>query len=319
MYDLVTLGEAMIRLSPPDFERLEQAPRLQLRVGGAEWNVACNCARLQLHTAWVSRLTDNPLGWRIAAEARSHGVDTSKVAWTDEDRIGVYFLEPGPPPRGSQIIYDRANSAASKMQPDDLDLSIFAQTRAVHLSGITPALSQGCHDATWNALQAAKRVGALTSFDINYRGKLWSPQQAAATLHPFCSEADLVVMSRADAALLFGAQGSPEQIVTTLRERFGPRRIVLTVGADGSCALDADGTFHEAHHPATTEIDRVGAGDSFIAGLLYALLNDHPLPTALTYGGALAAYKLTIPGDAAMCSRTELEALVAGGLGGLRR
>ncbi len=298
MYDLITLGEAMIRFSPPDFERLEQAPRWQVRVGGAEWNVASNCARLGLNTAWISRLTDNPLGWRIAADARAHGVDTHHVVWTEEDRIGVYFLEPGPAPRGSQVIYDRANSAASKLRPDDLDLSIFAQARAVHLSGITPALSDGCRDATWQAL---------------------TPQQAAQTLQPFCEQASMVVMSRSDAGLLFEAKGTPREIVAALRERFGPRDIVLTIGAAGSCALSADGSFYEVPHPDTTEIDRVGAGDSFVAGVLYGLLREHSLQTALAYGGALAAYKLTIPGDAAMCSRAELEALVAGELGGLRR
>lgn len=319
MYDLITLGEAMIRFSPPDFERLEQAPRWQVRVGGAEWNVASNCARLGLNSAWISRLTDNPLGWRIAADARAHGVDTRHVVWTNEDRIGVYFLEPGPAPRGSQVIYDRANSAASKMRPDDLDFGIFAQARAVHLSGITPALSDGCREATWQALIAARDAGAITSFDINYRAKLWSPQQAAQTLQPFCEQASMVVMSRSDAGLLFEAKGTPREVVAALRERFGPRDIVLTTGPVGSCALSADGTFYEVPHPSTTEIDRVGAGDSFVAGVLYGLLRGHPLQTALSYGGALAAYKLTIPGDAAMCSRAELEALVAGELGGLRR
>jgi 2-dehydro-3-deoxygluconokinase len=319
MYDLITLGEAMIRFSPPDFERIEQAPRLQLRIGGAEWNVASNCARLGMSTAWVSRLTDNPLGWRIASEARAHGVDTKHVVWTDQDRIGVYFLEPGPAPRGSQIIYDRADSAASKMLPEQLDFQVFANSRAIHLTGITPALSAGCRDVTWQALQSARASGAFSSFDINYRAKLWSPQEAARSLEPFCANSDLVVMGRADAALLFGYEGTPEQVVHALQAAFGKRIIVLTTGAEGSVALSAEGEFYQASHPETTAVDRVGAGDSFISGLLYALSQKHDLATALNYGGALAAYKLTIHGDAAMCSRGELEALVAGELGGLRR
>jgi|HigsolmetaAR202D_1030399.scaffolds.fasta_scaffold00005_106 Sugar kinases, ribokinase family len=319
MYDLITLGEAMIRFSPPDFERLEQAARLELRIGGAEWNVASNCARLGMSTAWVSRLTDNPLGWRIASEARAHGVDTRHIIWTDKDRIGVYFLEPGPAPRGSQIIYDRADSAASKMLPEQVNFELFAQARAIHLTGITPALSKGCHDVAWQALQSARASGAFSSFDINYRAKLWSPQEAARALEPFCANSDLVVMSRSDAALLFGCEGSPEQVVNALQSAFGKRIIVLTIGAEGSVALSAEGEFYQAGHPETHAVDRVGAGDSFISGLLYALHHKHDLATALRYGGALAAFKMTIPGDAAMCSRSELEALVAGELGGLRR
>ncbi|MBC8077222.1 MAG: sugar kinase, partial [Chloroflexales bacterium] len=155
IYDLITLGEAMIRLSPTDDERLEQAPRLQVRIGGAEWNVACALARLGLRAAWVSRLTRNPLGQRIAAEARFHGVDTGQVVWTDEDRVGVYYLEPGPPPRGSQVIYDRANSAASRLQPHHLEPSLFGSARAFHLSGITPALGPSCRDAAMLALEHA--------------------------------------------------------------------------------------------------------------------------------------------------------------------
>ena len=318
-YDLITLGEAMIRLSPPGFERLEQAARWDVRIGGAEWNVAANCARLDLNAAWVSRLTDNPLGQRIAAEARSHGVDTQHIVWTSEDRVGVYFLEPGPPPRGSQVIYDRAGSAASRMQPEHVDAALFAQTRALHYSGITLALGEGCRQLATAAVDAAQAAGAHVSFDINYRAKLWSPQEAAHTLQPFCERADLVVMGRADAALLFGAIGEPADVLASLEQRFGPRTLVLTIGAAGSCARTREGELIQVPHPETTEVDRVGAGDAFISGLLYGLLGGHALPKALMYGGALASYKLTIPGDAAMCSRVELESLVAGELGGLRR
>jgi 2-dehydro-3-deoxygluconokinase len=318
-YDLITLGEAMVRLSPPDDERLEQAPRLQVRIGGAEWNVACGVARLGLRSAWVSRLTRNPLGQRIAAEARFHGVDTGHVVWTDADRIGVYYLEPGPPPRGSQVIYDRAGSAASRMLPDHLDAPLFGRARAFHLSGITPALGDGCRDAAMLALERARAGGALVSFDVNYRARLWGAEQAAATLEPFCAQSDVLLVGRNDARLLFGAAGDPEQVLGALRARFPRPTIVLTLAADGSCALAPDGSLSYAPSFGQVIVDRVGAGDSFAAGLLYGLLGGRGVAESMVYANALAGFKLTVPGDMGYCSREELEALVAGGLGGLRR
>jgi 2-dehydro-3-deoxygluconokinase len=318
-YDLITLGEAMIRLSPPDFERLEQAPRWQVRVGGAEWNVACAVARLGLRAAWVSRLTRNPLGLRIAAEARAHGAITDHVVWTDEDRVGVYYLEPGPPPRGSQVIYDRAGSAASRLRPEHLDLGLFAATRALHLSGITPALGESCRAAALAAVDATRATGAAVSFDINYRARLWSPEAAAAALIPFCERADTLILGRADAALLFGVEGVPADVVAALQDRFGPRTVVLTLSREGACAATPDGQIVFSPALAPTIIDRVGAGDSFAAGLLYGLLRGRSLSDSLAYGNALAAFKLTVPGDVGYCGPDELETLVAGQFVGLRR
>src|SRR5262245_9041279 len=142
MPEIITFGEAMVRLSPPNFRRLEQAQTLDVQVGGAELNTAVALARLGRSSSWVSRLTDNPLGRLIANRAREAGVDTSHVLFTKDDRVGVYFLEFGAAPRASSVLYDRKNSAISHIQPAMVDWpKIVAGAKWFHVTGITPALS----------------------------------------------------------------------------------------------------------------------------------------------------------------------------------
>src|SRR5205823_2322624 len=177
-FDVVTFGEAMIRLSPPNFLRLEQATSLDLRVGGAELNTAVGLARLGRSTAWVSRLTDNPLGRLIANRAREAGVDTKHVLFTKDDRVGLYFLELGAAPRASSVLYDRRDSAIAHIKPGMIAWeSVFRGPKWFHMTGITPALSQGAAETTREVLRAARSAGVRVSIDLNYRNKLWSPQQ----------------------------------------------------------------------------------------------------------------------------------------------
>src|SRR5579859_4452258 len=170
MAEVVTFGEAMIRLSPPNFRRLEQASSLDLFVGGAELNTAVGVARLGHSSAWVSRLTNNPLGRLIANHAREAGVSTEHVVWTDDDRVGVYFLEFGAAPRASSVMYDRKGAAIAAIKPGVVNWkAAFAGAKWFHLTGITPALSGSAAETTREALQAARAAGVQTSIDLNYR------------------------------------------------------------------------------------------------------------------------------------------------------
>src|SRR5215510_5388396 len=170
MPDVITFGEAMIRLSPPNFRRLEQARSLDLQVGGAELNTAVCFARLGHTSSWVSRLTDNPLGRLIANHAREAGVDDSHIVWTKDDRVGVYFLEFGAAPRASSVLYDRKGAAIASIAPGMVPWSgVFAGARWFHVTGITPALSPSAAETTREALQAARAAGVTTSIDLNYR------------------------------------------------------------------------------------------------------------------------------------------------------
>src|SRR5881227_2712942 len=178
-FDVITFGEAMVRLSPPSFRRLEQTRSLDVQVGGAELNTAVGLARLGRSTSWVSRLTDNPLGRLIANHAREAGVATDHVLWTHGDRVGVYFLEFGAAPRASSVLYDRKGAAIAAIRPGMVDWAKVLQgAKWFHVTGITPALAASAAAATREALQAARSAGVSTSVDLNYRVKLWSPAEA---------------------------------------------------------------------------------------------------------------------------------------------
>src|SRR5437870_2734164 len=179
-HDVITFGEAMVRLAPPNFRRLEQTTTLDVQVGGAELNTAVGLARLGRSAAWVSRLTDNPLGRLVAGRARQAGVDAPHVRWTDAGRGGLFFLQAGAAPRASSVVYDRADSAMADLQPGTIDWpGILAGAKWFHVSGITPALGPGPAAATLEALRAARAAGLRTSFDPNYRAKLWTLADAA--------------------------------------------------------------------------------------------------------------------------------------------
>jgi 2-dehydro-3-deoxygluconokinase len=307
-YDLFTLGETMLRFSPAGTARLEAAAELGVFVGGAESNVAVAAARMGKRVAWFSRLPAAPPGLIIANALRAHGVDVSLVQWAEGERVGLYYVEFAAPPRGIRVWYDRANSAASRMSPADLPLEAISHSRWLHLTGITPALSESCQAATEAALQHAKASGVRVSFDVNYRARLWPPTKAAACLDPLCAQADLALVALRDAHNLFGAPNDPTEAARALAARWGGT-VVVTAGELGVWAYQAG---EVSHIPAFNVIvtDRLGAGDAFAAGLLTRLLEDAPLPDALRFGAALAALKLTIAGDLPLVSRSEVEALL---------
>ena len=307
--DVLTLGETMVRLVPKGFTRLEEAQELECRTGGSESNVAVALARLGLRAAWVSKLPANPLGVMIERRIRGFGVDTSGVLWEEGGRAGVYFIEPGAMPRRARVLYDRAHSSASRMSPEEIDWSVLDSVRHLHLTGITPALSESCHATVTHALAEAKARGCTTSFDVNYRARLWSAEAAAQALEPLLAQVDLLITPLSDTQLLWNMPADAEATAAALRERFGVDVVAVTRGADG--ALCHDGQVRSAPSFPVREVDRVGAGDAFDAGLLFGFLQGD-LDRGLTYGMAMAALKHTIPGDEFVATREEVESLLAG-------
>lgn len=320
-YDLLAFGENMIRLSTRNYERLEQAQTLDFRHGGTEANVAVALARLGYQTCWVSRLANNPLGRKIAGELGQWGVDTSHVIWTDDGRVGLFFLEVGAPPRASAVLYDRRNSAMSQMTLEDFPWPLLAEARWLHLTGITAALSESCYGLVAESLRRAHELGLSVSFDVNYRARLWTPEQARAALEPLCREADVVIVTQSDAARVFGVQGdTPEEMLANLAGRFARRVVAMTLNAQGSVAYDkSSGRFFRAEPaPVVHTVDRIGTGDAFDAGFIAGCLEGN-IARGLALGNALAALKMTIPGDYALVSRQEVEELLAGAAGGVNR
>jgi 2-dehydro-3-deoxygluconokinase len=204
MYELITFGEAMIRLSPPNFRRLEQTSSLDLMVGGAELNTAVGAARLGRKAAWVSRLTNNPLGRLIANRAREAGVATEHVAWTDDDRVGLYFLEFGAAPRASSVLYDRKNAAIAGIKPGQIAWGkVFEKAKWFHVTGITPALSASAAATTHEALAAARAANVRISIDLNYRVKLWNPAEAGKCMTECMRHCDVLITTEEDVERVF--------------------------------------------------------------------------------------------------------------------
>ena len=304
--DLVTFGEAMIRFSPPALQRLEQASTLAATVGGSELNVAVLAARLGVSSRWVSRLPDNALGRMIADQAREHGVDT-QVEWTADGRVGLYFVEIGGA-RVSSVLYDRAGSAISRITPGSVDwASVFAGARWYHVSGITPALSDGAAKVTAESLAAAKRAGLTVSYDLNYRSKLWSAEQACATQAPLMEHVDLLIASEEDARVVFGAESAE-----SLAQRFEIGAVAITL-RDQTLAtvIAAEGKVYSAPRFDVESVDPIGGGDAFCGGLIVSRLDGRGWDDAVRFATATAALKHTIPGDFCLVTRRHVEELLS--------
>lgn len=315
VYDVVLLGETMLRLTPPGHLRLEQADDLQVHVGGSESNTAVGLSRLGKRVAWLSRLTDNHLGKRIAREIASHGVDTSHVVWTQEDRVGLYYLEVGTPPRNSQVIYDRANSAYARFLAEDLPADVFVPNRStwLHVTGISLWLNETTRDLIAHAVVLARSAGWQISFDVNHRSLLCSAEQAYAFCNSLFESADLVFMPRRDAIQLwrFAEEQCDQQLIAQLVDRRGGKPTVMTLGARGAIAADASDCVEQAVAPVEP-IGRLGGGDAFSAGFLAAWLEEKDLTRALSWATATARLKYSIAGDLPLISRAEVAALIGG-------
>jgi 2-dehydro-3-deoxygluconokinase len=319
-HDVITFGEAMIRLAPPQFRRLEQARSLDVQVGGAELNTAVALARLGRSTAWVSRLTDNPLGRLIANHAREAGVSSEHVVWTSEDRIGVYFLEFGAAPRASSVLYDRKGAAIAAIKPGMVAWDkVFAGTRWFHVTGITPALSPSAAEVTREALQTARKAGVSTSMDLNYRAKLWTQAEAGRVMSELMSCCDVLITTEEDIERVFGIKGKDYEEAAALTARRFPLQVVAITLRENPLVWKNSWTAMayqkgQVLRTRTYEVeivDRLGAGDSFAAGLIHGLL-DGDLQKGLDYGVAASAIKHSIPGDFAWITREEVEALLKG-------
>ena len=307
---VVAIGESMIRLGTPPGRALEETDMLQVYVAGAESNVAIGLSRLGVSTGWISCLVDNSIGRRIANVVRGQGVDVSGVIWKPTGRNGLYFIELGSAPRASKVIYDRAGSAFALLDKDEVNWSLLHGAQVVHLTGITPALSQHCRELIEHAADKAREFGLALSFDVNYRARLWTPSAARHFLESYLPKVDVLFCSRRDARLIFGVEGTAEEVLAQFRDKFRNRVIVITDEARGSVARDGDETW-SIRAPVVDVVDRIGAGDAFVAGFLYGYLNSDA-ETGLQYGAINAALKMTYSGDIAWTTREDLEAHLAG-------
>ena len=321
MYDVVTFGEAMVRLSPPHFQRLEQTRSLDLNVGGAELNVAVGVTRLGMKSAWVSKLPKNGLGFLIRDQAQEFGVDCSHIVWSDQGRAGLYFLEFGASPRASSVLYDRSGSAISMIKRGEVDwIKILTGSKHLHVSGITPALSPSAAEVTVEALKAARKAGCTVSYDLNYRKKLWTPADAKKIQEPMMSDVDIFITTEEDTHVVFGIKERDyEAAAQKLAQIFEFKIVAITLREDLSVWRNnwtaiayQDGKIFRDRKYEVEIVDRVGAGDSFTAGFLYGWLKEKDVQRGVQYGNAFAALKHTFPGDFNWSRLEEVEAQLKG-------
>lgn len=325
MADLVTLGEAMIRLSPPHFLRLEQTTSFDVMVGGSEMNIAVAAQRMGLSSSFVTAVPDNPLGRMIVNKTREHGVDVSSIIVKKGARAGLYYCEFGAKPRASAVVYDRAASAIALTQPGELPWKkAFAGAKHFHTGGITPGLSDSAAKVTAEGLQAAKAAGLSTSFDLNFRAKLWTEEKAQQVITPMCPLIDVLITTEEDTDRVFKIKGGTyEDVARKLVDQFHFKVVAITLRENlrvwqnnWTAMACAGGKFYRTHTYDVEIVDRVGAGDSFSAGFLVGYL-EGDIQKGVDFGTALSAIKHSIPGDLNWATRSEVEKLISGG-GNLR-
>jgi 2-dehydro-3-deoxygluconokinase len=306
-FDVTTLGEMLIRLSVPSGTRLENASRFDVHTAGAEANVLTLLSRLERNTCWFGALPDNPPGRFTASALRVAGVSANGILWKDSGRVGTYYVEFGETPRGIQVTYDRAHSCATQLQAGEINWDLMLDTRLLHLTGITPALSPSCLEIVTEAIQRAKECNVPVSFDINYRQKLWSQADAAQTLLPLIQNAELLFCNQADAIGLFRCTGSMQEVAQGMLELSKARNVIVTFGEQGALLWTGSEWKHEPARP-TRIIDRLGAGDALAAGVIHGWLDDE-LSAGLRYGVTLAALALSQDGDMVITNKPELLSL----------
>lgn len=340
---IVTFGEAMLRLVPPDFKRIEQTDSLLMNPGGSEFNVAVDIARLGGNTSWVSVLPDTPMGRFIRNKAREHGAGTESVIMSGTGRTGIYFVEYGSSPRASKVYYDRENSAVA-LEAGKIDWkAVLGGASWFHTSGITPALSRVCADSVQKAIETAKAVGAVVSYDLNYRKKLWTPEEAQKTTRKYADKIDCCIGNEEDFQKVLGVEldakpGEKKKgferidldyykaLAAKVQESFGftyvavsLRESISVLRNDWSCLLYTGGKGYVSRKYELELVDRVGGGDSFSAGLIYALQSGKDPQGAVEFAAAFSALKHTIWGDINIVDLSEVEGLLESGSARIER
>lgn len=330
-----TFGEIMLRLTPPGHQRFTQTATFDVSFGGGEANVAVALAHYHLDSYFVSRLPQHAIGQMAVNHLRRFGVRSDYIV-RGGDRIGTYFLETGASQRPSQVIYDRAASAVSLMEPDDVDwAAVFDGAQWFHWTGITPALGKKARSCVLAACRAARAAGTTVSCDLNYRKKLWTQEEAQQTMIPLMEYVDVCIANEEDAERSLGLRAGKSdiesahleeaayaQVARTLKRTYGFQAVAITLresfsaSHNGWSALMLDNqdclTPYRSRRYDIQIIDRVGGGDSFAAGLIYGLLTKSDTQQALEYAVAASCLKHSIPGDFNLSTAAEVEKLAGG-------
>lgn len=332
---VLTLGEIMLRFSTDQGLRIAQSQQFTALYGGGEANVAVSLANYGHDVAFASKVPDNALGEAVQKHLRSYGVDTSYLI-KGGPRLGTYYMETGVGERAATVIYDRAGSSFAEMTDTEWDLAeLFKDVAIFHISGITPALSKAWQEMTLALMKAAKEAGCKISFDINYRGKLWSQAEAGAVIQQLMPYVDYCSAGKLDALHLLNIPAAPEntenELIYYYQEiqkkypnipvLYSTKREVLSASANqlvGTLWLDED--YYESNcHEITPIVDRVGGGDAFASGILHGLITEKAPQEIVSFATAASALKHTIHGDCNQFSEAEVLQFLAAGSGKIIR
>ncbi|MBC8589182.1 sugar kinase [Paratissierella segnis] len=336
MKKIVTLGEIMLRLSTPGFERFVQSDSFDVVYGGGEANVAVSLANYGHDAYFVSKLPKNEIGQAAVNSLRRFGVHTDYIV-RGGDRVGIYYLESGASMRPSKVIYDRAHSSIAEADASDFDFDeIFKDADWFHFSGITPALSEKAAVMTEEALRAAKRHNVTVSVDLNYRKKLWTPERAKEVMSNLMQYVDVCIGNEEDAEKVLGFKPGKTDVTSgdlelagykdifeQMMKKFGFKYVISSLRESYSasdngwsaCAYDGKEFYHSRKYDIRI-VDRVGGGDSFAAGVIHGLLEGKDFKDALEFGVAASALKHTVLGDFNMVTKDEVETLLKGDASG---
>lgn len=329
---VITFGEVMLRLAPEGYYRFLQADSFGATFGGGEANVAVSLANYGADAAFVTKLPKHEIGQMAVNSLRKYGVDTSKIT-RGGDRVGIYFLEKGASQRPSKVIYDRAHSAIAEAQPSDFNWEeIFKGADWFHFTGITPALGDNVADICLEAVKAAKKQGVKISCDLNYRKKLWTREKAGEVMGRLMEYVDVCIANEEDAADVFGIKAANtdvtkgkvdhegyKDVAKQLKERFGFSHVAITLRGSISAndndwaAMLYDGNdYYFSRQYRIHIVDRVGGGDSFGGGLIYAMLSGFPAQETIEFAVAASCLKHTVEGDYNLVGVNEVKNLAGG-------
>ncbi|MBE7091078.1 MAG: sugar kinase [Clostridiales bacterium] len=329
---VVTLGELMLRLAPAGYERFVQAGSLGMTFGGGEANVAVSLANYGVDAAFVSKLPSHEIGQAAVNSLRKFGVDTSAIV-RGGSRVGIYFLEKGASQRASKVIYDRAGSAFALSNNEEYNWEeIFKGADWFHFTGITPALGDNVASLTLQAAKAAKALGLTVSCDLNYRNKLWTREKAREVMSGLMEYVDVCISNEEDAYDVFGIRAENtsvekgelnhaayESVAKQLTDKFGFKKVAITLRTSLSASdnlwaamLYSEGKAYYSKQYPVHIVDRVGGGDSFGGGLIYALLNNFDNQPAIEFAVAASCLKHSIEGDYNLVSKEEVLKLAGG-------
>ena len=317
-FDVIGFGEVMLRLSSPNKERISLSETFEKKAGGSELNVVSGISLLGLRTGIVTKLPGNEIGKFVKHKIRFCNVSDDYLVYdsSEHKKLGIYYYESGAYPRKPTVVYDRYQSSLSSIRLDEIDVSVFSNTKVFHVSGISLALSENVREVAIEMIKRFKEQGVLISFDVNYRASLWDEETARETILSVLPYIDILFVSEETSRRMLRQEGALEEIMRNYTETYGVKVVAVTMRKVMSptrhtwsskiYSAAEDRFYTEEPYEEIEVVDRIGSGDAYLAGTLFGLIKYNCLQKALEFGNAMAAIKNTVPGDMPACDYEEI-------------